>query len=80
MRRIEEAAVVLRTAGTGAAMQEQDGFALRVATLFPVQFVRGIDLENAACKWLDGWKKMRVGHAWFTVVADFEHNSQKTPI
>ena len=55
MRGVEKAPVVGRAAGAGAAVQEDDRDAMRVARLLPIHRVDGIEPEHAAAERFD-WR------------------------
>ena len=62
MLRIKKAPVEFGTAGTRTAMQEQDGFSFRISTLFPVEFMRLVDRDDAGFERLDRWIEKFVCH------------------
>jgi hypothetical protein len=56
--RVEESAVVRRTAGAGSAVEEDDGNAARIAAFFPIHSMPSIELQQAAHTGLDKGKQV----------------------
>src|SRR5690349_12247472 len=65
--RIEEAAMRRRRTGPGAAMQEDDRFAIGVARLLPIHRMHGIEPQHAAGIGLDGREEILAGKRRVTV-------------
>ena len=59
---IEKTAIRLGTAGAGSTMQENDGFSLWIATLFPVHRMEVINLQLAPVEGFNLGIEVFVGH------------------
>ena len=69
--RIKKTPVRFGAAGARAAMQEQNGFSVRVATLLPVELVRFINRHDAAFIRLDRGIEIFISHGPIVTITAF---------